>query len=219
MALLSNKDLLKRVSLFSSLSDNQFAILENSFIKKKIRRNYLIFKQGHQSDSFFVILTGRAHIITTDEQNREVILATLRPGDYFGEMSLIDGKPHSASIKAVVPTEILMLERQAFDSCMPVPDSPPHRVMVSLVQRLRAADKKIKSLALLKGHDRIIQFLKEISFADDEGGMIIRAKISASYVGKNVGASREMSSRVLKKLKAEGLIVERPDGSHLMPRI
>ncbi|WP_296308915.1 Crp/Fnr family transcriptional regulator [Pseudomonas sp.] len=219
MTLLSNKELLKRIPLFSSLSNNQLSILENAFVKKKIRRNYLIFKQGQHSDSFFVVLVGRAHIVTTDEKNREVILAILEQGDYFGEMSLIDGNPHSASVKAVVPTEILMLERQAFESCMPAPESLPYRIMLSLVQRLRAADKKIESLALLKGQDRIIQFLKEITCVADDGSRVIHAKISASYIGKNVGASREMSSRVLKKLKADGLIVEQPDGSHIMSRI
>lgn len=213
MALISNRDLLRRVPLFSSLTETQVDVLEDAFTKKKFGRNTLIFRQGQRSEAFFVILIGRAHVVTRDDRGREVIFATLDQGDHFGEMSLIDGEPHSASVRTVVPTEVLMLERRAFDFCLPEPRSLPHRVMLNLVERLRAADRKIESLALMNAHERIVHFLKGLARLDEDGSMVIQDRISSTHIGKSVGTSREMVTRVIKRLKDDGVIVMRPDGS------
>ena len=217
MTLLSNRDLLRRVPLFTSLDEAQTDILERAFTKRKFGGNALIFEQGRQSDAFFVILVGRAHVVTRDERGREVIFAVLEQGDYFGEMSLIDSEPHSASVKTVVPTEVLMLERSAFEACLPAPHSLPHSLMLNLVQRLRAADRKIESLALLNAQERVVQYLKEVARPDEDGTPVIRERISSSDLGKSVGASREMVTRVMKRLKDHGVIVMRPDGSCAIP--
>lgn len=213
MALLSNRDLLRRVPLFASLTEPQASVLESAFTKRKFAGNTLIFEQGRHSEAFFVILVGRVHVVTRDDRGREVILAVLGQGDYFGEMSLIDGEPHSASVRTVVATEILMLERRAFESCLPGPDSLPHSVMLNLVRRLRAADRKIESLALMSAQERVVHFLRELARADEDGNMVIRERISSSELGRNIGASREMVTRVMKRLKDDGVIVMRSDGS------
>ena len=213
MALLSKRDLLRRVPLFSSLTEAQVDVLEGAFTKKKFGRNTVIFKQGHPSDAFFVILIGRVHVTTQDPRGREVIFAVLEQGDYFGEMSLIDNEPHSANVKTVVPTEVLMIERQAFESCLPEPHSLPHSVMLNLVQRLRRADKKIETLALMNAQERILHFLRDLARPDDLGCMVLSKRISSSDVSKSVGASREMVTRVIKRLKDDGVLVLRADGS------
>ena len=106
-----------------------------------------------------------------------------------------------------------MLERQAFDFCLPAPNSLQHSVMLNLVQRLRAADRKIESLALMNAEERIIHFLKELARPDEEGNMVIQERISPIQVSKSVGTSREMVARVIKRLRDDGMIVMRPDGS------
>lgn len=214
MALLSNKELLRRVPIFASLTEAQLETLANSFVKKKFKNNALIFRQGAQSDAFFAILVGRVHVTTRDARGREVIFSTLKQGDYFGEMSLIDGEPHSTNVKAVTACELLVIERAAFQSCMPHLDSPENRIMLSLVSRLRAADRKIESLALQGGQERIFKFLQEISILDEEGHKVLRTKISAGDVGRNVGTSRELAARVIKKFKDTGTMVEQADGSY-----
>lgn len=213
MSLLSNGNLLRRVPIFASLTEAQLKILENSFVKKKFRSNSLIFRQGDQSDAFFAILIGRVHVLTRDRRGKEVIFNTLRQGDYFGEMSLIDGEPHSTSVKAVTACELLMIDRVIFQQCLPTPDSPEHRVMLSLVSRLRAADKRIESLALLTGKERIFEFLKGLSKMDDEGHRILPDKVSPTEIARNVGASRELVTRMIKSLRDAGSIVKQADGS------
>jgi CRP/FNR family cyclic AMP-dependent transcriptional regulator len=213
MSLLSNVSLLRRVPIFASLAESQINILENSFVKRKFRSSSLIFRQGDQPDAFFAILIGRVHVLARDRRGKEVIFNTLKQGDYFGEMSLIDGSPHSTSVKAVTACELLMIDRAIFQQCMPAPDSPEHRVMLSLVSRLRAADKKIESLALLTGKERVFEFLKEKSLPDEKGNRILAEKISATEIARNVGASRELVTRMIKSLKDDGSIVKQADGT------
>ena len=95
MALLSNLELIRRVPLFAQLTTVQAQALVGSVSKQRFKRGETIVTQGQTSNALFILLTGRARVLMTDKRAREVILATLRVGDHVGEMSLIDGEPHS----------------------------------------------------------------------------------------------------------------------------
>ena len=94
MSILSNLELIRRVPLFSTLTPAQAESVSNAVTKQRFKRGEEIVTQGQQSNCLSILLTGRARVMTTDERGREVILATLGPGDYTGEMSLIDNQPH-----------------------------------------------------------------------------------------------------------------------------
>jgi len=158
-------------------------------------------------------LTGRARVVTTNTRGREVILATMQPGDYIGEMSLIDNEPHSATVRAEVTTDVLVLGRREFARCLPDNPSMAYAVMKRLVQRLRHANRKIESLALMDVYGRVARALLESSVLDAQGNAVIRDKVSRQDLAKMVGASREMVSRVMKDLEERGFIETREDGS------
>src|SRR5436309_7140449 len=149
MAMLSNLDLIRRVPLFSMLTNDQAQGIADSVVKRRFRRGEIIVEHGRKSNALFILLTGRARVITADTRGREVILATLQPGDYVGEMSLIDDEPHSATVRAEIQTDALILGRLEFARCLPENSSMAYAVMKGLVQRLRHADRKIESLALM----------------------------------------------------------------------
>jgi CRP-like cAMP-binding protein len=90
MAMLSNLDLIRRVPLFSLLTGDQAQPIADSVVKRRYRRGEVIVEQGTKSNALYILLTGRARVVTADARGREVILAVLQPGDYLGEMSLID---------------------------------------------------------------------------------------------------------------------------------
>ena len=92
-----------------------------------------------------------------------MILATLHPGDYIGEMSLIDDEPHSATVRAEVQTDMLTLGRDDFARCLPENSSMSYAIMKGLVQRLRQADRKIESLALMDVYGRVARSLLEFA--------------------------------------------------------
>ena len=215
MAAISNIDLVRRVPMFSVLTEAQAWTLAQSIVKRRYKRGEAIVEQGGRSNALFIILAGRARVLSVDARGREVILALLHPGDHVGEMSLIDGQPHSASVVAEVQTDVLMLGRVAFLQSLPENSSMSFSIMRGLVQRLRRADSKIESLALMDVYGRVARALLEMSDIDGEQ-RLIRAKVSRQDLAKMVGASREMVSRVMKDFEQRGFVVERDDGCVLL---
>ena len=212
MSILSNLDLIRRVPLFSTLTQAQAESVSDAVVKKRFKRGECIVEQGKKSNMLAIVLTGRARVVTTDARGREVILATMNPGDYVGEMSLIDNQPHSATVRAEVQTDVLILARSEFARCLPENTSMAYAVMKGLVQRLRHADRKIESLALMDVYGRVARALLEFAKPDKDDQLVIRERVSRQDVAKMIGASREMVSRVMKDLEDRGFIELREDG-------
>ncbi len=213
MAMVSNLDLIRRVPLFSMLTDPQAGLVADAVVKRRYRRSENIVEQGKKSNALFIMLTGRARVVSTDSRGREVILASLKSGDYVGEMSLIDNEPHSATVQAEIQTDVLELARADFARCLPENSSMAYAVMRGLVQRLRHADRKIESLALMDVYGRVARSLLEFAVPGADGQLVIREKISRSDIAKMVGASREMVSRVMKDLEERGFVEVADNGS------
>ena len=214
--MLSNLDLLRRVPLFSLLTVAQAEVISGAVIKRRFKRGEALVEQGQKSNALFILLTGRARVVTSDSRGREVILATLAQGDYLGEMSIIDNEPHSATVRAEVATDVLMLGRAEFARCLTENASMSLVVMRGLVKRLRHADRKIESLALLDVYGRVAHALMDFAAADAKGQLLIKDKISRQDLAKMVGASREMVSRVMKDLEERGFIEALPNGATLL---
>jgi CRP-like cAMP-binding protein len=211
MAMLSNLDLIRRVPLFSMMTTEQAQTVADGVVKRRYRRGEIIVEQGRKSDSLFILLSGRARVVTSDSRGREVILAVFEPGDYLGEMSLIDNEPHSATVRAEVQTDVLVLGRSEFAACLPDASSLSYSILRGLVARLRNADHQIESLALLDVYGRVARALLDMA-EDEEGVRVIRSKVSRQDLAKVVGASREMVSRVMKDLEERGLIETQDNG-------
>ena len=212
MAMLSNLDLIRRVPLFSLLTNDQAQGIADSVVKRRFRRGEIVVEHGKKSNALYILLTGRARVLTADSRGREVILAVLQSGDYVGEMSLIDNEPHSATVRAEVQTDMLILGRAEFARCLPENSSLSYAIMRGLVHRLRAADRQIESLALLDVYGRVARTLLDMA-EDVEGEKVIKSKVSRQDMAKIVGASREMVSRVMKDLEERGIIETQEDGS------
>lgn len=214
--MLSNLDLLRRVPLFSLLTVGQAEAVSGALVKRRFKRGEVLVEQGQKSDALYILLMGRARVFTADSRGREVILATLGQGDYIGEMSIIDNQPHSATVRAEVQTDVLLLGRTEFARCLAENASMSLVVMRGLVKRLRHADRKIESLALLDVYGRVAHALLEFAVPDPQGQLVIREKISRQDLAKMVGASREMVSRVMKDLEERGFIETLPTGATLL---
>jgi CRP-like cAMP-binding protein len=197
------------------LTVEQAQAIADSVVKRRYRRGELIVEQGRKSNTLYILLNGRARVLTADSRGREVILAVLESGDYVGEMSLIDNEPHSATVRAEVQTDMLVLARQDFARCLPDNGSLSYGIMRGLVRRLRNADRQIESLALLDVYGRVARTLMDMA-DDDNGQRVIRHKVSRQDMAKVVGASREMVSRVMKDLETRGVIHTQDNGSVIL---
>jgi CRP/FNR family cyclic AMP-dependent transcriptional regulator len=206
MSMLSNLDLIRRVPLFAMLTAGQVESLAGAVAKRRFKRGEFVMEQGKISNALFIILAGRARVLMTDRKGGEVILATLAAGDYIGEMSMIDSEPHSATVAAEVQTDVLVLGRDDFSRCL-IDNAPMgYAVMRGLVRRLRSADNKIGSLALMGVYGRVANVLLEAGSPAENGDILIRDKIARKDLAKMVGASREMVSRVMKEFEEQGFV-------------
>ncbi|RYX98209.1 MAG: Crp/Fnr family transcriptional regulator [Comamonadaceae bacterium] len=209
-------DLIRRVPLFSGLTQVQAEIIAGAVSRRHYRRGDNMVEQGRKTDSLFIILSGRAHVISGNEQLGEVILETLRPGDHFGEMSLIDNQAHSATVRADSDLTALVLGRAEFTACLPENNSMAYTVLKALVSRLRSANLNIESLALMDVYGRIAKVLLDLAETDGDGNAVVREKVSRMTLARMVGASREAVSRALADIVSRGMVEIRDDGSMLI---
>lgn len=196
---------LRSVPLFAMLSEAQRAVLTNVVQWRSFARGSTIIEAGDTTRSLYIIVSGRVQVVMGDDAGDEVILAILRPGEYFGEMGLIDDLPRSASVVAREPCELLTLSKHGFAGCLRENFDLTMAVARGLVKRLRDADTRIGSLALLDVYGRVAQLLLQMA-EDVEGRRVITPRLSRLDIAKMIGASREMVGRVMKDLQARGYI-------------
>jgi len=196
---------LRNVPLFSGLDQAELEKLSRVAGRRRATRGEFIVRAGDVTDALYILLNGSAKVTNCDEEGREIILAMLGPGEFFGEMGLIDGSPRSANVVAQEACELLLMSKADFQRCMQDNFQVALKLMRILVQRLREADRKIESLALLDVYGRVARLLLEMSELRD-GRRVVAKKISKQDMARMIGASREMVSKVVRDLENSGYI-------------
>ncbi len=215
MATTVSTAVLKAVPLFSSCPDEQLRMLAAVVTRKSAPRSTTVMAGGDATDSLYIVLSGRLKVLMSDAEGKEVILSILGPGEFFGEMGLIDDSPRSASVVSIEPCELLSIAKRDFKKCLAENFEMSMAVMRGLVRRLREADRKIGSLALLDVYGRVARLLLDMAETVD-GEKIVTKRLPKQDIAKMIGASREMVSRVMKDLQMGGYIEVR--GSSIVLR-
>jgi CRP-like cAMP-binding protein len=201
------------IPLLAAMDLAQAQALTRFAHKRRFRRGESLIVQDQQCNALYILLDGRAHIVRTDPRGREVIIDVLCAGDHIGEMSLIDNLPHSATVRCDRSCDVLILDGASLAGCLPQQPKLAKALMRSLVQRLRNAHRQIAALALYEVPARVALRLQDMSELQANGERLVRHRVSRLEMAKMVGASREMVSRVMRDLTAQGLISLREDGS------
>ena len=207
--------MLRHVPLFAVLDEKQLAALASVMSRKSALKNRTIIKAGDPTDSLYIIIAGRIKVQMADDEGKEVILSVLGPGDFVGEMGLLDDAPRAATVVTIEPSEFITVSKDDFNALLKDNYDMAMVIMRGLVKRLREADRKIESLALLDVYGRVARVLLE--FSEDVGGRrVVKGKLPRQDIAKMIGASREMVSRVMKGLEVEGYIEVTPDGTIIL---
>ena len=197
--------LLRNVPLFSMLPEGQLQLLTRVLSRKAYPKNSTIIAAGDPTDAMYIVVSGRLKVVMSDKEGQEVILAILNQGEYFGEMGLIAQAPRSATVTTIEPCELLTITRTDFTKCLKGNFDLTMNVIRGLVKRLREADTKIGSLALMDVCGRVARLLMEMAETID-GQKVITRRLPKQQIAKMIGASREMVSRVMKDLETNGHI-------------
>ena len=167
-------------------------------------RKTVLIHEGDQSNSLFVIVSGRVKVYLSDKEGREVTLAVQGPGEYFGEL-VLDGGPRSASVMTLGSTQCLVVRQGELGQFLA--DNPEFALHLirDLMRRTRRLTEDVRSLALLDVYGRVARVLIELAH-DVDGRQIVIERLTQQDIANRVGASREMVNRILRDLECGGYI-------------
>jgi CRP/FNR family cyclic AMP-dependent transcriptional regulator len=197
--------LLRNIPLFANLSDAELAQISAEASLRQFPKNKVIMSEGEKSDSLYTIVAGKVKVLISDEEGKEIILSILGPGEFFGEMALFDNQPRSATVITMEASTFNVIAQADFMRCVAGNPQIAKHLLQALARRLREADKKISSLALMDVYGRVARTLLELA-KEENGKLVVRQNLSQQDIANMVGASREMVNRILKDLALGGYI-------------
>ncbi len=195
--------ILKNISLFSEFSLDDLAYVKSILIRKKYKKNDTIFYEGDDGSEMFIVRSGQVKILTTSADGQEMILGVLLPGDFFGEMSLLDNQPRSAmAVATAKETELLIIRQEEFLKLVREKASLFKEVMGELCRRLRTADEQIQDLVFVDVKERLVKKLISLAAKGTKKGdwVEIELKLTHKDLADMIGSSRETVSRILQEL-------------------
>jgi CRP/FNR family transcriptional regulator len=215
---------LRKVPLFAELGDEELGEIAAHFHERSYPKNSVIFLEDETGDYMYVVRKGRVKVVRQLPSGKETILAFHDAGEFFGEMSLLDGGTTPASVIAVAPTTILSLSRRDFRNLLTIP-AVNEALLRMLCQRCREAWSQVELLTLHHAEARIRLLLHHLSASKGEGGpggVRLSARLTHRELADMAGITRESASRAVSRLQKLGLLrveeglLEVPDPAALL---
>jgi CRP-like cAMP-binding protein len=205
----SLSDLLRRIELLASLTDEELRLISSRFITKKIKKGEVILHEEDTNNFMYMILSGKLKVVQTTGDGKEIILAIHHSGQFFGEISLIDGKTSPATVVAAEDSLIILVSKKDFHDLL----INHRRVLYNLLQimcaRLRDSWDKLKILTLKDPAERIKSLFLMLSSHSGEKmreGTLLNMKLTHQNIADMAGLTRETVTRILNKWENGGKI-------------
>jgi CRP/FNR family transcriptional regulator/CRP/FNR family cyclic AMP-dependent transcriptional regulator len=203
---------LRQVPLFKRLDEAQVQALAGLVVQRRFAKGEMIILAEAEGDALFVIEQGQVKVSLIHEDGREVIFSFLGPGEVFGELALLDGKPRSATVTATAPTSLLVLRRSDFLGLLAGMPQIAVSLLEELAGRLRRTDQQIEGLALFNVASRLSRTLLRLALergVEVPEGFALEDPPTHQQLANMTGSTRETVSRVLKQLESQGYIARR----------
>jgi CRP-like cAMP-binding protein len=199
---------LRYVSLFAGLSDADLRLVTAIAQPRHYRKRQVIFHAEDHGSTIFILKSGAVKISVVDREGREMILKLLYPGDFFGEMALLDGQHRSATVTAVDEVDALVIERDNFLQLLRQHPGLALTLLLTLCQRLREMDEKIKSLVFSDAFGKVAQTLLRLirERGQKDKDISLALPLSRQELANLVGITRQTLSRVLREYQQAGVL-------------
>ena len=201
---------LQQCALFAHVEPDGLRVLAGAMVRRRFRRNEVIFHQGDQGDSLHVVATGAVKIVLPSPEGEEAIIATLRVGDFFGELALLDGAPHSATATAVEPVETLSLARAPFQRLLDEDRGLRMALLSGLAAELRRLTGQVEELHFLDLAGRLAMRLVRLARDRDpaaNGEVHLDWPFTQSDLAAMIGGTRQSVNKLLSRLVDDGLVL------------
>jgi len=205
------EEIFRRSVMFRDLSESELRKVSLHFEFIDLPAGEVLFYEKERGDDMYIVLSGKVKASLFDEQGNELVLAELGPGEFIGEMGMIDQLPRSATVLAQENTRLARLRREAFLKIIRENPSIAINVIRALVSRLRRTDDMVEALAFRNVEDRILRFLIKTAKTKGrkEGDMYRVRKMTHRDLAARIGSSREAVTKALKALLFKGVLKDR----------
>src|SRR4030042_5371206 len=199
----------KKIQLFSSLTDKELRQITERLVVKRFRKNEIILQAEDTNEYMYMILNGKTKVVQTTEDGKEILLAMHQSGEFFGEMSLIDGKTSPATVIATEDSSAAIISKKDFYSLVKTQEKVLDNLLLILCSRYRESWEKIQLLNLKTASQRIkILFLM---LSDKYGektaeGVTLNIKLTHQEIAEMTGMTRETVTRMIDKWQKDGEI-------------
>ena len=202
-------DSLRRCALFAHVDEDGLRALASQMRRRRFRRNEVIFHQGDIGDSLQVVVSGAVKIVLPSAEGDEAIIASLKGGEFFGELALLDGAPRSTTATAVEPTETLTLPREQFLRLLADDPAIVRALLHALAEELRRLTGHVEELHFLDLAGRLsIRLVRLAQDADphSSGRVELDWPFTQSDLAAMIGGTRQSVNKLLSGLVDDGLL-------------
>jgi CRP/FNR family transcriptional regulator len=205
--------LLRRVPVFSTLSDDELAQVAQVTMARRFEAGSVVFKEGDDGSTCYIVRTGRARAIREHPDGRSITLAHFDPGDIFGEMAMLDGERRSATVEATEETEAIAILSDDMHRLLRTHPDISVKLIAALGQRLRDTNERLARQSFQTVQSRVAAALAQLVAAarsEDEGEPQRDVLITTTQaeLAQLAGSSRESASRFLAVLERAGIITQ-----------
>lgn len=194
-------NILNKIDIFQDLNEDEFNLIAEITKTRFIKKNTLIFSKGDENNSMYIIKEGSVDVSILTESGKELILSTLSTGEYFGELSLLDGADISANITATSDVIVFIIQKHDFFKIMERNVAIFSNVLSHLCTKVRDLTEKVEGFALQDVYHRFTLLLMELSETNEKGERVVNTSLTHKNIALRIGSSREMVSRIIKDLE------------------
>jgi CRP/FNR family cyclic AMP-dependent transcriptional regulator len=213
---------LGRCRLFAGMSGDSLAAISRTLRGRRFRRGEVLFHEGDPGDALFIVASGAVKVVVPSEDGDEAILATLRRGDFLGELALLDGAPRSASAIALEATEALALPRDQFLALVAREAAIRDALLASLAGELRRLTTHVAELHFLdltgRLAARLARLAQEHGEPQPDGSIRLDAPLTQSDLAAMIGSTRQSVNKLLGEFEDDGLLRIEHD-SYFVPNL
>ena len=200
----------RKFVLFAELDDRELASVAAVAKTRRYAKDDVIFHADENGDVFFLIRDGHVKVTMISPEGKEIILSMLGPGDFFGEMALLDDEPRSATVIATEPLEVVTIFRNDFLAILNENFPITRKVLAELSRRLRSASNRIESLATMDVYGRLARFFLDLAREQGkklDNGYVAVTRPTHQSIANMIGTSRETVSRLIHDLMKQNLLL------------